>query len=319
MKFSIIIPSFNRAFLIAETLRSIESQSYSNWECIVVDDGSTDNTREVVQNLSKKDARIHYIYQKNAERSAARNNGMRNATGRYICFLDSDDNYAPNYLERLHIFLQTLHFPVGLVVTDFCIWDGNKTIPVKVPPFTENISEWLFANPVSPSRACIHTEIAQKFQFREDIVMVEDSVLWVSIATKFNVFHLTECLIWYRVHEGNSVNRATRAAFSRHDGLLKFFNSPLSNAISSAMKNELLSDVRFRMAEYYQLKGMSFKALQTIVWSFFTSPFNIYWKAKLFFVLQLLPGFTMLWQLDVFSKLKKQNCDCQQYQDLNKN
>ena len=269
-----------------------------------MDDGSTDNTREVVRDLSVKDARIRYIYQENAERSAARNNGMRNATGQYICFLDSDDHYAPNYLERLHIFLQTLHFPVGLVVTDFYIWDGNETIPVEVPPFTENISEWLFANPVSPSRACIHSEIVQDFQFREDIVMVEDSVLWVSIATKFKVFHLTECLIWYRVHEGNSVNRATRAAFSRHDGLLKFFKSPLSNAISPSMKHTLLSDVRFRMAEYYQLKGMSFKALQTIVWSFFTNPFNIYWKAKLFFILQLLPGFSAFWQSKVAIKLK---------------
>jgi glycosyltransferase involved in cell wall biosynthesis len=80
MKFSIIIPSFNRAFLIAETPHSIESQSYSNRECIVLDDGSTDNTREFAGDLSLKDARIPYIYQDNAERSAARNNGIRNLT-----------------------------------------------------------------------------------------------------------------------------------------------------------------------------------------------------------------------------------------------
>jgi glycosyltransferase involved in cell wall biosynthesis len=93
--FSIIIPSYNRAALIIETLNSVCSQTFQNWECIVVDDGSTDTTRDVIEALSIQDDRIRYIYQDNAERSNARNNGIRNAKGEWICFLDSDDAFDP--------------------------------------------------------------------------------------------------------------------------------------------------------------------------------------------------------------------------------
>jgi len=67
LSFSIIIPTYNRAHLIPETLESVLNQIFSNWECIVVDDGSTDNTKEVIQTYCQRDQRFHYIFQENAE------------------------------------------------------------------------------------------------------------------------------------------------------------------------------------------------------------------------------------------------------------
>ena len=88
MKFSIIIPTYNRAAFLPKAIESVLAQTYTDWELIVVDDGSTDNTREVVAQYN--DERIIYIYQENAERSAARNNGISQAKGDFICFMDSD-------------------------------------------------------------------------------------------------------------------------------------------------------------------------------------------------------------------------------------
>ena len=83
---------------------SVLNQTYKDWELIVVDDGSTDNTKEIVEEFVKIDKRIKYIFQENKERSAARNNGIKKAKGDWICFLDSDDIYHMNHL--VFIFLR---------------------------------------------------------------------------------------------------------------------------------------------------------------------------------------------------------------------
>jgi glycosyltransferase involved in cell wall biosynthesis len=293
--FSIVIPAYNRAELLKETIASVRAQTFNDWEIIVVDDGSTDHTQQVITSQSVEDSRIRYVYQQNAERSAARNNGMRNAKGTYICFLDSDDRYALEYLSTLHAFIAKNGTPVALIISKFCIWDGQNLHPAEVPDITANVAEWLFAHPVSPSRACVHARITEDFQFREDIVMVEDSVLWCSIATRHPVLLMPECLIWYRVHDGNSVNRATTAAFKRHDGLLRFFDSPYSSALCSRTKRHLLSDVRFRMAEFHEQKGNTARAIGTVLWSLFTALDHMHTKAKIFFILMMIPGFERVW------------------------
>src|SRR5688572_11938068 len=106
--FSVILPTYNRAHLISKAIESMLAQSYQSWELIIVDDGSTDNTKEVISGFS--DARINYIYQKNSERSAARNNGIAHSRGRYICFLDSDDYFMTNHLENMHKAIEASGF-----------------------------------------------------------------------------------------------------------------------------------------------------------------------------------------------------------------
>src|ERR1051325_3991500 len=83
--FSVIIPTYNRADFIRKPIDSVLAQKFSSWELIIVDDGSTDNTGQVVKSFT--DSRIHYVYQSNQERSAARNTGIKNSKGQYICFL----------------------------------------------------------------------------------------------------------------------------------------------------------------------------------------------------------------------------------------
>lgn len=294
--FSIIIPAYNRAELLPETLISIKNQSFQEWECIVVDDGSTDQTKEVIEEESKKDARIRYIYQTNAERSAARNNGAKNALGDFLCFLDSDDCFASNYLDELYQAIKKDNFQEALYVTNFFIWDGVKSEEMVTPPISNPVADWLFHYPVSPSRACVHKNCVKKHQFREDIVIVEDTVLWVSIANEFRVKQIEKPMVYYRVHEGNSVSKGTKSSFSRYEGMKLFFKEPLSDIVSKKVKKEMISDVRFRIAEYYQSKNETFLALKFAIYSILTQPSNVQTKMKIFFLLEMVPGFRIIWR-----------------------
>ena len=92
---SVIIPTYNRAHLVGRAIKSVLNQTYRDFEIIVVDDGSTDNTKDIIKEFQKKDKRIKYIpYEKNKGGSAARNTGIKAAKGEYIAFLDSDDEWA---------------------------------------------------------------------------------------------------------------------------------------------------------------------------------------------------------------------------------
>src|SRR5688572_24151049 len=96
---SIIVPAYNRANWLPYTVRSVLAQTMPDFELIVVDDGSTDTTRELIGSFAQNDPRVRYVYQENQGRSVARNNGAALAQGDYIGVLDSDDEYLPTTLE----------------------------------------------------------------------------------------------------------------------------------------------------------------------------------------------------------------------------
>lgn len=98
--FSIIIPTYNRADKLDIPIKSIINQQFKNWELVIIDDGSTDQTNDLIQNYSSHN--IHYFHQQHQGRSSARNLGISKAKGTYICFQDSDDEYLPNHLQTLY-------------------------------------------------------------------------------------------------------------------------------------------------------------------------------------------------------------------------
>lgn len=96
---SFIMPTYNRAYKIADAIQTILAQTMGNWELIVIDDGSTDHTKEVIEKLA--DERIHYFYQKNKGPGAARNNGLKHARSKWIAYLDSDNELFPEYAKTM--------------------------------------------------------------------------------------------------------------------------------------------------------------------------------------------------------------------------
>jgi glycosyltransferase involved in cell wall biosynthesis len=105
-KISIIIPTYNRSDLLKNAVRSVISQSFEDWELIIVDDGSVDDTKEIAHAFAKSDARISYFYQENAGQAVARNKGAELSTGKYLAFLDSDDVYLSDNLQKKIILLE---------------------------------------------------------------------------------------------------------------------------------------------------------------------------------------------------------------------
>ena len=111
---TVVIPTYNRADYIAETIESVLSQTYRNIEVIVIDDGSTDGTAQVVAPFIP---RVSYVQQENAERGASRNHGLRLARGKYVAFLDSDDVWLPTKVADDVAYLEARP-DVGLIHTD---------------------------------------------------------------------------------------------------------------------------------------------------------------------------------------------------------
>lgn len=103
---SIITPCYNGSRYITETIESVINQTYTKWEMIVIDDGSKDNSADIVRDYSQKDNRIMLIQQKNAGSAAARNNGIRGAKGQYIALLDADDLWEPTFLDKQIKFMK---------------------------------------------------------------------------------------------------------------------------------------------------------------------------------------------------------------------
>ena len=103
---SVIVPTYNYGRFIGQTLDSLRAQTFRGWECVVVDDGSTDDTEEVVAGYSARDARVRYLRQANQRQAVAKNTGLADARGKYVQFLDADDLLEPLKLERQVEFLE---------------------------------------------------------------------------------------------------------------------------------------------------------------------------------------------------------------------
>jgi len=127
---SIIVPTHNYGSLIGETLISVQCQTFTRWECIIIDDGSTDDTAEVVASIAHRDPRVRYLLQANRRQAAAKNTGLANARGEYVQFLDADDLIESRKLERQVAYLEE-HPEVDIVyggVRYFRTHDTNERL-----------------------------------------------------------------------------------------------------------------------------------------------------------------------------------------------
>ena len=271
--FTVIIPAYNRASILPETIESIQNQRFESWEIVVVDDGSKDDTEAVIRGISTHDSRIKYVYQENAERSAARNNGAKNAQGRYLFFLDSDDAFEPNHMHEVHALLQKEEFPVGMVFSNVLYLKENGIEKPDIPSMEEGGSfDYLLRHPITPSRVCVHRDVFNVFQFDPEIVIVEDQVLWICIATRFPVFHQKEYTVRYRIHDGNSIDLSRDSYRSRYAGLLRLFNHPkyaeISAKIPMEQKKHMLAECAFNRARHHEFVGQISKMNGMLLQSF---------------------------------------------------
>ena len=186
--FSIIIPTYNRANLIGKTIASILKQTYTNFEIIVVDDGSSDNTEEVIGAI--KDDRLTYYKKENAERGAARNYGAYLAKGDYINFFDSDDIAYQNHLQTALQVIKTNNQPEVFALHYEIKNTSNKII--RTGTIFKNINQQIIdGNLLSCNGVFVKKEIALKHPFSElrELSASEDYLLWLQLAANYSFFH----------------------------------------------------------------------------------------------------------------------------------
>lgn len=267
--FSIVIPTYNRAHLIHETLETVLKQTFTDWECWVVDDGSKDNTKEVVEHFSQKDSRIKYLYQQNAERGAARNNGYAHSKGKYLCFLDSDDHFYPNHLATLHREIQLKNETVALFFTNAMMKDENGVLSERECPDIKNIPvfDYILRYTFNPARVAVHRNIIEKHKFDPTIPGLEDLDLWLRIALHYPIYQINERTILYNLHsETYTIGDLKR--FEKEEINFKYiFSKPeLKGKLNPQLCNRLLSMCHYHLA----LKADTEKSS----WKFFRHAFS---------------------------------------------
>ncbi|MEJ2005685.1 MAG: glycosyltransferase [Cyclobacteriaceae bacterium] len=185
--FSIIIPTYNRASVLPDAIRSVLDQKYSNFELIIVDDGSTDETEEVI--ASFRDKRIRYIQKINEERSIARNTGIYHASGSYVSFLDSDDFLYDNHFSEAYKFISQTDRPEVFHLNFERVYGSKKPNMAESLPHVVN-DVVLDDNRLSCNGVFIRRDIANKIKFihHRRATYTEDTELWIRLSSRY-VFH----------------------------------------------------------------------------------------------------------------------------------
>jgi glycosyltransferase involved in cell wall biosynthesis len=202
--FSIIIPTYNRAGFIERTISSILSNSYKNFEIIIVDDGSTDNTKAVVRPLIN--SKVHYYKKENGERGAARNYGLKKAKGEYVNFFDSDDLCHTNHLFEAEHFIRSKKSPkVFHLGYNIISPNGRVTYTSLLPEIVNN--RLIDGNHLGTNGVFVKRDIALNNQFNEDVRLAvsEDYELWLRLASKYNFYNLNVVTSSLFDHAGRSV------------------------------------------------------------------------------------------------------------------
>lgn len=206
---SVIMPAYNSEKFIAESIESVRAQTYTNWELIIVDDGSIDHTENIVRIYKETDNRINYIYQENQKQGKARNTGIQNSKGELIAFLDSDDLWVPEKLEKQVSFFTNhnydLIFSDGyLMLNDKNNILGNFNTISGFYSGTKAIKLFFKQNRI-PILSVLTTrraiEIVRGFDEHFQIQNIEDYHLWIKmLLSGFSFYGLPDNLVYYRLH-----------------------------------------------------------------------------------------------------------------------
>jgi glycosyltransferase involved in cell wall biosynthesis len=253
--------------MLSKAIESVIAQTFSDWELIIIDDGSTDNTKELVDTFCKCNYLIRYIYQENAERSAARNNGIINANGEYICFLDSDDYFLPNRLQSLYESIKesNIVYYTGLVLEKDNRLQNRAEIPVNgIKKFDE-----LCLATIHSQQMCIPISIAKNFMYDTQFRVGEDLELWLRINNEFPFKYVENAFNVVLVdHDDRTVSIKNNTGKEQLDlyNYIFSFNHP-GKKVSKTTKSMLISNCYYTIFKYWFHQQNRLKCLRNIILS----------------------------------------------------
>jgi len=230
-RISVLIPSYNRANLLPDAIQSVLAQTRPDFEILLIDDGSTDNTREVVATF--QDERIRYTYRDNGGISAALNTGLNLARGEYVCRLDSDDCWLPTILEK-HTAILDEHPDYGVVYSKARAMtpDGKPKTQILGAPahFPGNsFKSMLYGDFGCAIATTVRMECYQRVNgYDENLKVNVDWDMWIRLARHYEFYFLDDVLANFRSHPGRSTASSlfNDVVLSRLTPLDKAFSEP---------------------------------------------------------------------------------------------
>lgn len=198
---SIVVPCYNQACFLSDSLNSIIYQTYFNWECIIVNDGSSDNTENIAKEFCQKDSRFKYYFKNNGGLSAARNSGIIKSSGEYVLPLDADDLIGNTYLEK--------------AVKRFIEFPDTKLVYCKAEIFGDIVKNWeleeynyeklLFSNMIFCSAIFRKKDFDITVGYNENMIYgLEDWDFWITLLDENDiVYQIPETLFYYRIKESS--------------------------------------------------------------------------------------------------------------------
>lgn len=277
---SVIVPCYNTGKYLRQALDSVLAQTYTDWEVIMIDDGSTDNSAQIAAEARAQfGSRLKYFYQPNRGLSATRNTGFRHASGEFISFLDADDVYAPNRLQRGVEALDN-NPDVGLIHSKVDRIDGNGTF-LEHPPTADvrylsgRIARHIFtrkAHILCPSILFRKRCLERVGESDETLTVNADRDICFRIALRYPVFYIDEVLASYRLHSnGMSQNHDRMRA-----GALKFVEKhQKSGACGAFWVNQALGNLYREWGDGYFSRGELRSALGWYIKSICKYPFSL--------------------------------------------
>ncbi len=309
---SIIMPAYNAEKYLSQSINSVLSQTEKNFELIIINDGSTDSSESIIERYKQKDSRVILINQPNSGKPAiARNNGIKHAVGEYICFLDADDFYDHNRIEKqLSIFKEFLD--VSVVFHDISVVDENSNMIVdsyldnanfyqSSKPFLTEVGRGIFKckkefyKYMSIQITSLTTQsvmirrsslMSLTVWFEEDFITGEDIDLWFRLANKFNIYFYKDVLCSYRKHgQGITANNINELKGSIDAHTRNFFRGEKQWSDKERLVyKKSISKNNFHLSYYYyknkNIKDSKNHIKSSLHWNMTFSAYLLYCKIQ---------------------------------------
>jgi Glycosyltransferases, probably involved in cell wall biogenesis len=268
MFFSVVISLYNKASYIAKAIESVFAQTFTDFELIIIDDGSTDNSFEMAYNsLMANSSRLTVNYQlptqPNSGVSTTRNNGVALAKADYVCFLDADDWWAPTFLEEMHKLI-TEYPDAGIYGTSYFLVknEKNKVAPIALDNgFEKGYIDYIqvysrfLCMPLSTGTVCVKKSVFEEMQgFKPQLKIGEDFDLWLRIALKYKVAFVNKQLAYYN-QDVELNNRAVGHLYKPEANEVDCYSDYEKLFPENAQLKQLLDNKRvYGLMKYYMSK-----------------------------------------------------------------
>jgi glycosyltransferase involved in cell wall biosynthesis len=254
---SIVVPCYNQAQYLEEALQCVSDQTHTNWECIIVNDGSVDATETVAQNWVAKDARFVYVYKKNGGVSRARNYGIENAKAAFILTLDADDKYEATFLEKALAVLVN-NAEIGIVSSWGKKYLTNDTPLQEFKSTAQSVSDFLFGNGLHMGSSFFRKECWEKAGGYDDDPRngYEDWEFYLGVCKLgWKVHIIEEFLFFYRQHTGASRRTTMNRQYKDNMAYIYIKHKDLYLSHYEGFVNHFLDTIVSEKREYVKIKN----------------------------------------------------------------